>query len=68
LGEVVGAFIRLKRGERATSEEIIDFCRKELSDIKVPRHVFFIEEFPLTPQGKIQKFKLREQILEKLSS
>ena len=66
LGEVCGAFIKLKKGETATADEIIDFCRDKIADIKVPRHVFFVDEFPMNPQGKIQKFKLREKAITNL--
>ncbi|HDG98441.1 MAG TPA: AMP-binding protein [Desulfobacterales bacterium] len=67
LGEVGAAFVKLKKGEEATPEEIIDFCKGRIADIKVPRYVFFVEDFPLTPQGKVQKFKLREEAIRKLS-
>ena len=66
LGEVGAAFIKLKEGEKATSEEIINFCKGKIADIKVPRYLFFVEEFPLNPQGKIQKFKLREKAIKEL--
>jgi acyl-CoA synthetase (AMP-forming)/AMP-acid ligase II len=42
---------------------VIEFCKGRIADIKVPRYVFFVEQFPLTPQGKVQKFKLREQVI-----
>jgi fatty-acyl-CoA synthase len=63
---VGAAFIKLKEGEKATSEEIINFCKGKIADIKVPRYVYFVEEFPLNPQGKIQKFKLREKAVKEL--
>jgi len=66
LGEVGAAFIKLKEGEKATPEEIINFCKGKIADIKVPRYVYFVEEFPLNPQGKIQKFKLREKAVKEL--
>lgn len=62
LGEVVAAFIKLKPGMICSEAEIVSFCREGIANIKVPRYVFFVEEFPLTPQGKVQKFKLREQV------
>ena len=65
LGEVGAAFIKLKEGEKAHPEEIIDFCKGNIADIKVPRYVFFVDEFP-NPQGKVQKFKLREKTIEDL--
>jgi len=63
LGEVGAAFIKSKRGHKLTKDEVIEFCQGRIADIKVPRYVFFVEEFPLTPQGKVQKFKLREQAI-----
>ncbi len=66
LGEVGAAFIKLKKNQEASEEEIIDFCKGRIADIKVPRYVFFVDEFPLNPQGKIQKFKLREKAIKEL--
>lgn len=66
LGEVGAAFIRLKKGQTATETEIIDYCKARIANIKVPRYVFFIEEFPLNPQGKVQKFKQREWAVKEL--
>ncbi|MHB8156596.1 MAG: AMP-binding protein [Desulfocucumaceae bacterium] len=59
-GEEVGAFIQLKEGQTATEEEIKDFCRNKISRIKVPAFVFFVDQYPTTASGKIQKYKLRE--------
>ncbi|MCL5958652.1 MAG: AMP-binding protein [Chloroflexi bacterium] len=66
LGEVGAAFVRLKPNSTCREADIIDFCRRGIADIKVPRYVCFVEEFPLTPQGKVQKFKLREQAIDQL--
>ena len=60
-GEEIAAFIRLKDDHSADAEEIRDFCRGRIAHFKVPRHVFFVDEFPMTVTGKIQKYKLREQ-------
>jgi fatty-acyl-CoA synthase len=59
-GEIVGAFIKLKAGQSLTQEEVQEFCRGRISRIKIPRHVLFVEDFPKTASGKIQKYKLRE--------
>jgi fatty-acyl-CoA synthase len=67
LGEVGAAFVRLKKGETCTDAEILAFCKESIADIKVPRYVFFVDEFPLNPQGKVQKFKQREWAVEKLN-
>ncbi|MDR2389777.1 MAG: AMP-binding protein [Tannerellaceae bacterium] len=66
-GEEVGAFILLHQGVTLTEEEVKDFCRGQIARHKIPRYVFFVEGFPLTGSGKIQKFKLREQSLELLA-
>jgi fatty-acyl-CoA synthase len=58
-GETPCAFVELKPGASATSEEILAWCRKHLAAYKCPRHVVF-GEVPKTSTGKIQKFKLRE--------
>jgi fatty-acyl-CoA synthase len=59
-GEEVGASVRLKPGVSAQPGDIITFCEQRIAKFKVPRHVRFVTEFPLTASGKIQKFKLRE--------
>lgn len=59
-GEIVGAFIKLKEGASLTEEEVRDFCRGKIARYKIPKHVFFVDDFPKTASGKIQKYKLRE--------
>ncbi len=63
-GEEVGAFIILKEDATLTEEDVRDFCRGKISRHKIPKYVFFIDAFPMTGSGKIQKFKLREMSLE----
>jgi fatty-acyl-CoA synthase len=65
-GEEIAVCIKLGKGERATAEEIREFCRGQLSYFKIPRYVFFVEEFPMTVTGKVQKYVLREQLAEEL--
>ncbi|MDR1937044.1 MAG: AMP-binding protein, partial [Tannerellaceae bacterium] len=65
-GEEVGAFIILHDGVTMTEEEVKDFCRGQIARHKIPKYVFFVDHFPLTGSGKIQKFKLRELSLELL--
>ncbi|HYP29526.1 MAG TPA: AMP-binding protein [Blastocatellia bacterium] len=60
-GEAVAAAIRLKPGVSASPEEMIAFCENRIAKFKIPRHVRFVEDFPMTASGKVQKFKLREQ-------
>jgi len=62
-GEVVGAFIRLASGQAAPGpEELRAYCRERLAPYKTPVRWEFVEAFPMTPSGKIQKFKLRESL------
>jgi fatty-acyl-CoA synthase len=63
-GEQVGAFIILKEGARLTEEEIQDRCRGEISRHKIPKYVFFVDSYPMTGSGKIQKYKMGELALE----
>ncbi len=63
-GEDVGAFIILKEGCELTCEDVRDFCKNHIAKYKIPRYVFFVEEFPMTGSGKIQKFRLREMAME----
>lgn len=65
LGETVAAWIRLKAGETATEEEIREWCRMQIAHFKIPQYIRFVESFPLTVTGKIQKFKIREQEIER---
>jgi fatty-acyl-CoA synthase len=60
LGEVVVAWICLRAGEVATAEEIREFCNSKIAYFKIPQRVRFVESFPMTATGKIQKFKMRE--------
>jgi fatty-acyl-CoA synthase len=59
-GEEVGAFVILKEGFDYAVEDIRDFCRGQISRYKIPKYVAFLDEYPMTASGKIQKFKLRE--------
>ncbi len=61
-GEVVAAFIRPVPGQpQPTADELRAHCREQLAPYKTPVHWIFLDEFPLTPSGKIQKFRLREE-------
>ena len=65
-GEEVGAFIILHDGVTLNEEDVRDFCRGKISRFKIPKYVFFVKEYPLTPSGKIQKYLLRQMGLEKV--
>jgi fatty-acyl-CoA synthase len=63
-GEQVRAFIILHEGVKLTVDEVRDYCRGRIARYKIPKYVFFVDEYPLTGSGKIQKFKLRELSLK----
>jgi fatty-acyl-CoA synthase len=65
-GEELVAWIKLREGETATEEEIREFCQGRLAHYKVPRYVEFVDSFPQTVTGKIQKYKIREAMIERL--
>jgi fatty-acyl-CoA synthase len=65
-GEELCAWIKLKTGASLTGDEVRVFCKSSLAHYKVPRYVKFVEDFPQTVTGKIQKFKIREQMSEEL--
>ncbi|HPC86265.1 MAG TPA: AMP-binding protein [Smithellaceae bacterium] len=64
-GEQVLAAIHLKNGGRATAEEFIEFCKGKIARHKIPKYWEFVEEYPMTASGKIQKFKIREMFEKK---
>lgn len=66
-GEIVGAFVILKKGADLTEADIRDYALSKIARYKVPKHVFIVDEFPLTASGKIQKYRLRELAVELLN-
>ena len=64
LGETVLAWIKLKAGEVMTPEEVKEFCKGRIAHFKIPEMVRFVEAFPTTLSGKIQKYKIRESEME----
>lgn len=65
-GEVVCAWIILKEGQDASAQEIRDFCHGQIAHFKIPLHIRFVDEMPMTVTGKLQKFKMREAMVEEL--
>ena len=65
-GEELLAAVKLQEGANLDEEEIKAFCRGKIAHYKVPRYVSFVEDYPMTVTGKIQKFKLREMAIEEL--
>jgi fatty-acyl-CoA synthase len=67
-GEQVMAWIQLHAGERVTEEEIRAFCKGNIAHFKIPEYIWFVDEFPMTVTGKLQKFRMREIAMERLKN
>lgn len=65
-GEEICAWIQLKEGQSATEEEIKEFCSGQITHFKVPKHIRFVDSFPMTVTGKIRKVEMREMMSEEL--
>jgi fatty-acyl-CoA synthase len=65
-GEVVGAFVRRSAGSDITEGDVQEYARARMARYKAPRYVFFLDQFPQTASGKIQKYKLRDMAKEML--
>jgi len=65
-GEEVMAWIKLKGNAKVTEEDVTEFCRDRISYYKIPRYIKFVDEFPMTVTGKIQKFKMKEMAVKEL--
>ncbi|XP_072024538.1 medium-chain acyl-CoA ligase ACSF2, mitochondrial-like [Amphiura filiformis] len=68
LGEEVCAWIKLKSGQQATPEEIKQFCKGQIAHFKIPKVIQFVEGFPLTVTGKVQKYKMRQEMMTNLKA
>ena len=65
-GEELCAWIIVREGETLGAEEVRDFCKGQIAHYKVPRYIKFVDSFPMTVTGKIQKFQIREQMKREL--
>jgi fatty-acyl-CoA synthase len=65
-GEELCAWVKPRAGETLTEDEVRDFCRGQIAHYKIPRYVRFVEEFPMTVTGKMQKFIMRERMVQEL--
>ena len=65
-GEEVCAWIVLRQGEYATTEDIREFCQGQIAHYKIPKHIRFVDELPMTVTGKVQKFIMRAKMIEEL--
>jgi fatty-acyl-CoA synthase len=62
-GEELCALIIVREGQRLTADEIRDFCQGQIARYKIPRYIKFVDEFPMTVTGKIQKYRIRQQMM-----
>ncbi len=67
MGEEVCAWIQLNDGAQLTADEVKTYCKEQITHFKVPRHIQFVSEYPMTVTGKIQKFVMRDEMLALLS-
>jgi fatty-acyl-CoA synthase len=65
-GEELCAWVMLREGETATPEDIQNFCQGQIAHYKIPRYIKFVTAFPMTVTGKIQKFIMREEMIDEL--
>jgi fatty-acyl-CoA synthase len=65
-GEEICAWIRLREGEEMTEAEVRDFCRDQIAHYKIPRYIRFVQEFPMTVTGKMQKYLMREAMAREI--
>ena len=65
-GEQVAAFVRLRPGATTSAETLTESCDGRIARYKIPRYVMFVDEFPMTVTGKVQKYLLRERAIEDL--
>jgi acyl-CoA synthetase (AMP-forming)/AMP-acid ligase II len=65
LVEIPAAFVQLETGREATPDELVAFCRGRIASFKIPRHIRFVDDWPMSAT-KIQKFKLREELIAEL--
>jgi fatty-acyl-CoA synthase len=65
-GEELCVWIKLREGETATAEEIRAFCKGQIAHFKIPRYVKFVDGFPMTVTGKMQKFAMRDVMIAEL--
>jgi fatty-acyl-CoA synthase len=65
-GEEIAAWVQLEAGEALTAEELQEWCRGKIAHFKVPRHIMFVDSFPMTVTGKVRKVEMREKSIADL--
>ena len=66
MGEEVCAWIQLNAGHELSADDVKDYCRDKITHFKIPRYIDFVDEYPMTVTGKIQKFVMRDAMSERL--
>jgi len=66
LGEAGAAFVEMKEGHKASGQEIINYCKGRIAGFKIPKYVFFTDDFPMTASGKVQRFVLKDRAVKEL--
>lgn len=65
-GEELCAWIKLRSGETMSENEVREYCMGKIAHFKIPRHICFVPDFPMTVTGKVQKFLIRKSMMERL--
>ncbi len=65
-GEEIMAWIQVRKGKQCSEADILDYCKEQIAVFKIPKYIWFVDEFPMTVTGKLQKFRMREIAIEKL--
>jgi fatty-acyl-CoA synthase len=65
-GEELCAWVKLKPGDNASAEDVQNFCKGQIAHYKIPRYIKFVDAFPMTVTGKVQKFVMREEMIKEL--
>lgn len=66
-GEAIMAWIQLHTGEQCSEDDIRHYCKDQIAHFKMPKYIWFVDEFPMTVTGKLQKFRMREIAMDKLA-
>ena len=66
MGESVCAWVQLKPGNAISEGDLVEYCRDQIAHFKIPRHIRFVDEFPMTVTGKIRKVEMRQNMIDEL--
>ncbi len=66
-GEEIMAWVQVHEGGQVSEQELRDFCKGGIAHFKIPKYIWFVDEFPMTVTGKLQKFRMREMAVERLA-